>query len=221
MNGTWLAFMTLLIVALIAVAMGAQQIEAQQAQEINQLVAQRDVAVKVALEANKQRDNAFLARDEAIAKWDGLNAEISALQNDLHDVQMVADNRQQEIDRLVREANELHAQVQNLKAQNLELEAQFANQPQGPMPVTGYQEAASKNSCTTAETNGVCLPVQSKNLTTQLGIGLALLIGMAALGSGGYLYYRHDPERKYSVKMTKDQIREYARYKHERGNRAV
>lgn len=208
MNNTWLAFLTLLLVVLVAVAMGAKQMEAQQAQEISLLKAQVDEVTRIALDMQEQRDQALVARDELIVKVDGANAEIAALRNDLHNQNNVADNRQQEIDRLVKETEELRALLQNLQARNVELEIQVANQPQGIIPVTND------------DANELCLPVRTQNLPGQLGLGLAVLVGMAALGSGGYLYFHHDPNRKYPVKMTKEQIKEYARYQRERGNQA-
>lgn len=208
MNSTWLAFLTLLLVVLIAVAAGAQQVEAQKALEISALKARVDEVTEIALDMQEQRDEALVTSDELIVKMDKLNAEIAGLRNDLHNQNNVADYRQQEMDRLVKENEELRAQLHNLQARNGELEAQVANQPQGTIPVTAD------------DANELCLPVQTQNLPGQLGLGLAVLVGVAALGSGGYLYFHHDPNRKYPVKMTKEQIKEYARYQRERGNQA-
>ncbi len=228
MNGTWLAFFTLLMVVLIAVAVGAQQMEAQQAQQISALMSQRDTTVNVALEAKEQRDAALKVRDEAVTKLDGLNAQIAALQGDLQktalDLQTAhseAETRQMEIDRLAKEASDLRAQMTGLQVRYGALEAQYVKLQQDTpqIPVVGGKntktEIAERNS------KAICLPVQADKLPNQLGLGLAVLVGMAALGSGGYIYYRHDPSRKYAVRMTKEQIREYARYQRERGNRAV
>lgn len=208
MNSTWLAFLTLLLVVLIAVAAGAQQIEAQKALEISTLKARVDEVTEIALDMQEQRDEALVTRDEGIVKMDKLNAEIAGLRNDLHNQNNVADYRQQEMDRLVKENEELRAQLHNVQVRNGELEAQVANQPQGTIPVTAD------------DANELCLPVRTQNLPGQLGLGLAVLVGVAALGSGGYLYFHHDPNRKYPVKMTKEQIKEYARYQRERGNQA-
>ncbi len=221
MNGTWLAFFTLMLVVLIAVAAGAQQIQAQQAREISDLMAQRETTVSVALEAKEQRDAAVKARDEAVAKMNGLNDRIASLQADLQQTQTLADSRQQEIDRLVSEANTLQAQVQDLQAKNVALEAQYAKllQEAPQIPVAGSGNASSGNPESSA--GSIRLPISAGELPNQLGLGLAILIGMAALGSGGYIYYHHDPNRKVSVKMTRDQIHEYAQYQRERANRAA
>lgn len=213
MNSTWLAFVTLLLAALIAVAIGAQQIEAQQAAEISRLAEQRDAAERAALDAREQIESAIKARDEALAKVDNLTKEIAGLQDDLLGVQSMSTIRQEEITRLIQQASELQGQILVLQARNQELEAQVAGLPQGSVPVTGTNDADT----VTHDTNFT--KAISRGLPRQLGLGLGVLIGMAAIGSGGYLYYHYDPNRKYSVKMTREQIKDYARYQRERGYR--
>jgi FtsZ-binding cell division protein ZapB len=227
MNGTWLAFFTLILVVLIAVTVGAQQMEAQSALEKTQLMGERDEAVNIALEAKDQRAVAFKARDEAVARVDGLNAEIASLKGEnqrvmegLKNAQSAAESMQKENERLVKEANAQRAQMMDLQSKYTALEAEYTqSQPAGQIAVTGNDRPVAKNAGIAAE-QANCLPIQTTALPGQLGLGLAILVGMAALGSGGYIYYRHDPTRKYAVKMTKEQIRDYARYQRERGNRA-
>ncbi len=213
MNSTWLAFVTLLLAALIAVAIGAQQIEAQQAAEISRLAEQRDAAERAALDAREQIESAIKARDEALAKVDNLTKEIASLQDDLLGVQSMSTIRQEEIARLIQQASELQGQILVLQARNQELEAQVAGLPQGSVPVTGT------NDTDTVRHDTNFTKAISRGLPRQLGLGLGVLIGMAAIGSGGYLYYHYDPNRKYSVKMTREQIKDYARYQRERGYR--
>lgn len=213
MNSTWLAFVTLLLAALIAVAIGAQQIEAQQASEISRLAEQRDAAERAALDAREQIESAMKARDEALAKVDNLTKEIAGLQDDLRGVQSMSTIRQEEIARLIQQASELQGQILVLQARNQELEAQVAGLPQGSVPVTGTNDTDS-----VAQDTNFAKAI-SRSLPRQLGLGLGVLIGMAAIGSGGYLYYHYDPNRKYSVKMTREQIKDYARYQRERGYR--
>jgi cell division protein FtsB len=213
MNNTWLAFTALLLVVLIAVAVGAQQMDAQRLQEISQLKAKNEDFTRIALELQEQRDQALVDRDEAVGKVDGLVAENAMLREDLRNQNSVADNRQQEIDRLVNEK-------QALQTRNMEIETQIANLTQSPLPVTGNRNTVTEQAGIVAETNGICLQVRTQSLPEQLGLGIAVLVGLAALGSGGYLYFRHDPNRKYPVKMTREQIKEYARYQRERGNQA-
>jgi hypothetical protein len=228
MNGTWLAFFTLIMIVLIAVAVGSQQMEAQKDLQISQLMSSRDEAVNIALEAKHQREVAFKVRDEAVAKVDGLNAKIAEQQGMLDQVSLElqnekasAANSQEENKRLQAEANALRTQVSDLQTKYTALDAAYTQfRKEAQIVVTGNESAVTEESGSAVEQT-YSLPVQMTDLPGQLGLGLAILGGMAALGSGGYIYYRQDPSRKYTVKMTKEQIRDYARYQRERGNKAA
>jgi hypothetical protein len=216
MNGTGLFVVTILIAVLIAVAFGGSQIQADLNNQITQMTDQRDITLQEALEAKGQRDTAVQDRDVAVAALDtatGRIAELETAQNkialDLTSSQKTVEEQRREIDQLKNEKIALQTKLDQAQA-SVVLPG---------VPDTGGQVTVPQ----VAETTGtaekaICLPVRADNLPNQLGTGLALLIGMVALGSGGYIFSRSDSTRKYAVKMTKEQIRDYARYQRERGN---
>jgi uncharacterized protein (DUF3084 family) len=209
MNGSGLIVSAILVAVLIAVATGASQIQGDLIIKIEAITTQRDVVLQEALEAKGQRDVAITEREnlkvklaEAEGRVTALEAEKSELTQELNRAQQAINSQNQEITRLQTESVALKNMVDQAKAA-----------PQNP-------SMDEQNSPSQSSTNSEMVTALLSE-SNPLGIGLAVLIGMMALGSGGYIVYHHDSNRKYTVKMTREQIRDFARYQRVQGNRAV
>ncbi|RPJ43859.1 MAG: hypothetical protein EHM21_10935 [Chloroflexi bacterium] len=220
MNGTALVLVTLLIAVLIAVGLGSTQMQANLENQVAQMTSQRDTTLQVALEAKGQRDNAIqdreaanAARDAAVTALNQANERIAALEAEQKKIAQDLSNAQGAV-------SEQSRIIESLRNEKVALQAQLEQAlAAGPVLVPATGEQVAPPQAAESSENTICLPVRADTLPNQLGIGLAVLAGMMALGSGGYIVYRHDPNRKYTITMSKDQLREYARYQRERGNR--
>jgi hypothetical protein len=224
MNGTGLFLVALLIVVLIAVAFGSSQIQADLTSQIAQITSQRDTTLQLALEAKGQRDAAFQERDVAFTDRDKAIAELAKANGRIASLEVDLNKTAQDLSSTQRTAEVQRMELKRLQNQIIALQSTLeqAQVDVPSVPVTGGVTSWLANLPQVAENSQKAIrrPVQASMFYNQLGIGLAVLIGMMVLGSGGFIVYRHDPNRKYTVKMTKDQIREYARYQRERGNQA-
>lgn len=215
MNAGGLILSAILITVLIAVAVGATQMESNRNSEFAKLMQQRDQAVSIAQEAVSQRDVAARAlREEkarTVADQEALrkrNSENQALAQDLAEAKMIVSQRESAINQAKDENAILRVRLDQLQAQHDRLVKAYsaANNRLGqqaivPIPATGNN----------SNMDAACLATAG-GLSKLLSTGLAILIGMVALSSGGMAFYHHDPNRKVTIKMTRKQAEEYARY---------
>lgn len=186
MNASGLGLITILIIVLFAVVLGAQQLQDQQAGEIARLMQDRDNALLLAQEVTGQRDVALAqleptrqrvaALETEIAKKD---AQLESLSGDLKAAQQQIAGLQKRYDEAVVQLNEGLS-----------------------VPVTGR-----------VDDEKFCLPdVASEEPFPWTVAAAGLVAGMVFLSGGGYLIYRIEANRRVTVHLTREQLRDYIRY---------
>jgi hypothetical protein len=202
MNGTGLGLAAILLIVLFAVSLGAQQMDDQKAGLIADMQNQRQALIDTAEEALAQRDGE-VARAAALENENaGL---ILALQG--KDNQIAG--KDAEIARLNAEIERQAAEIALLKVVPATGQPETYGAPADPGAATGV--VASK-STTRA---GLVMPAGVWGRLVVLG---AILMGIAVIGLGGFAVFRGGANRRLStVRMTRDQLKEYLRYQRERG----
>lgn len=186
MNATGLGLITILIIVLFAVVLGAQQLQDQQANEIARLMQDRDSALLLAQEATGQRDVAVAQLEPAKQRVAVLEAEVVKKDAQIASLSGDLNAARQEVAVLQKNYNEAVAQLEDGMA----------------IPVTGPNE-----------NDRFCLPdVASEEPFPWTIAAAGLLAGMVFLSGGGYLIYRIEANRRVTVHMTREQMSDYIRY---------
>jgi seryl-tRNA synthetase len=185
MNATGLGLAALLIVVLFAVVLGAQQLQDQQAIEIAQLMKDRDSALTLAHEATAQRD-------VALAQIEPARERVAALE---------AENEEKEA-QIAALSGDLTAAREDLAALQKSYTEILSQANEEIIPVTSQPQE-----------NTVRLQdLMNDETFPWTAAGAGLLAGVMALSGGGYLVSRIENNRRVTVHMTREQLREYIRY---------
>lgn len=199
-----------LIGVLVLVGWGAEARVTKLESTVQQMSDQRVDTMAIAGEARNQRDTAVAQLEDAQHKLaeaqDSLNkktAEAENLAKERDAALKSAEEYQKESALLKEETAALQAKVDQLTVQYNQLSSKYAALQQAP------DKSQDKS-----------IPVTSLPKSNPLGTSLIVMMGMVLLGSGGFIVYRMEENSKVSVRMTRDQIHDYARYQRERGNRA-
>jgi len=185
MNATGLGLAALLIVVLFAVVLGAQQLQDQQAIEIAQLMKDRDSALTLAHEATAQRD-------VALAQLEPARERVAALE---------AENEEKEA-QIAALSGDLTAAREDLAALQKSYTEILSQANEEIIPVTSQPQE-----------NTVRLQdLMNDETFPWTAAGAGLLAGVMALSGGGYLVSRIENNRRVTVHMTREQLREYIRY---------
>jgi len=185
MNATGLGLAALLIVVLFAVVLGAQQLQDQQAIEIAQLMKDRDSALTLAHEATAQRD-------VALAQIEPARERVAALE---------AENEEKEA-QIAALSGDLTAAREDLAALQKSYTEILSQANEEIIPVTSQPQE-----------NTVRLQdLMNDETFPWTAAGAGLLAGVMALSGGGYLVSRIENNRRVTVQMTREQLREYIRY---------
>jgi len=185
MNATGLGLAALLIVVLFAVVLGAQQLQDQQAIEIAQLMKDRDSALTLAHEATAQRD-------VALAQIEPARERVAALE---------AENEEKEA-QIAALSGDLTAAREDLAALQKSYTEMLSQANEEIIPVTSQPQE-----------NTVRLQdLMNDETFPWTAAGAGLLAGVMALSGGGYLVSRIENNRRVTVHMTREQLREYIRY---------
>ena len=185
MNATGLGLAALLIVVLFAVVLGAQQLQDQQAIEIAQLMKDRDSALTLAHEATAQRD-------VALAQIEPARERVAALE---------AENEEKEA-QIAALSGDLTAAREDLAALQKSYTEMLSQANEEIIPVTSQPQE-----------NTVRLQdLMNDETFPWTAAGAGLLAGVMALSGGGYLVSRIENNRRVTVQMTREQLREYIRY---------
>lgn len=226
MKASVLLVVMILIVTLFAVAVSAEQAQTTRTDEYRNMAAQRDQAVRLAIAAKEQRDGAYLETNQQKSRVGDLENglqkttdEKNALAGKLDQANKVAGERQSQIVMMQGQIKVLEAENTNLRASNQQLQANVRAAKDNMIPPSGGSSAPAA-AAAPAKDGRIMLLSLAGGKKVQLMVGLAVLFGMVMLSSGGYVAYRSDANRKVSVKMTPDQIKEFARYQRERGRNA-
>lgn len=185
MNATGLGLVTILIIVLFAVVLGAQQLQDQQASEIARLMQDRDNALLLAQEATGQRDLAIAQLEPARQRVAVLEAEIAKKEAQMASLSGDLNTARQDIAALQKNYDEAIAQLEEGLS----------------IPVTGQNQSGT-----------ICLPDMDADKSSSWPMTAGLLAGMVFLSGGGYLIYRIEASRRITVHMTREQLREYIRY---------
>ena len=185
MNATGLGLTAILLVVLLAVVPGAQQMQDQQTGEIARLMQDRDSALILAQDATIQRDAAIADLAPARERVVALEAEIV--------------KKDAEIAYL---AGDLKAAQQEIVSLQTTYEAVINSDQTVNIPVTGSDQEECVN-----------LPNITSHKSWPWAAGAGLMMGMVFLSGGGYLLYRIETNRRVTVHMTRDQLKEYIRYR--------
>lgn len=186
MNATGLGLAALLIVVLFAVVLGAQQLQDQQANEIAQLMTDRDNALILAHEATSQRDAALAQLEPARERVAALEAE-----NEKKDAQIASIS------------GDLTAARQDLATLQKSYTEVVSQANEELIPVTSQTQGDT----TIRSTNLI-----DSETFPWTAAGAGLLTGVMALSGGGYLVSRIENNHRVTVHMTREQLREYIRY---------
>jgi len=185
MNATGLGLAALLIVVLFAVVLGAQQLQDQQAIEIAQLMKDRDSALTLAHEATAQRD-------VALAQIEPARERVAALE---------AENEEKEA-QIAALSGDLTAAREDLAALQKSYTEILSQANEEIIPVTSQPQ----------ENTGRLQDLMNDETFPWTAAGAGLLAGVMALSGGGYLVSRIENNRRVTVQMTREQLREYIRY---------
>lgn len=213
MNASGLGLAALLLVVLLVVVFGVQEMDTAQQNQIQQLMQQRDQTVALAQEAKTQRDDK--ASEAALLK-----GQLGDMKAGLQAKEAELATKSTQLEEASRLASEQTARIQSLEAQNAGLQQQVQIEQARSqerdkliLAMNGQLEAASKaNSEQLARLQALegqipvtsgneqaateCQNVSANGFINPLGPVLVVLIGMLALGSTGYVLYQ---EKKHVV----------------------
>jgi hypothetical protein len=184
MNATGLGLTAILLMVLLAVVFGAQQMQDQQTNEIARLMQDRDNALSLAQDAAVQRDAAVAELAPARQRMAALEAEIVKKDSELASL-----------------AGELNAAQQTIASLQKNNEAVASSEETYVIPVTANHQD-----------EGAYLPELNNRSSWPWAAGAGLLACMVFLSGGGYLIYRIEVNRRVTVQMTREQLNSYIRY---------
>lgn len=295
MNGSGLALISILVIALLAVAVGTTQLQAQKDEQLKVMTEDYHKAVEVGATTNGLRETAVVERDDAQKRAsdfqkqaDGLQAQVNTLNEEKANLQTQYSNLQSEkanlqslFTNLQSEKDNLQSQFTNLQSEKDSLQKQYATlqsekdglqsqvttlqsektslqsdnstlqtkntvlqitnteqaskyaqlqeKVSGPQTVLyspkSYGDANNPIATTGNINNGqkaLCVIVPTGETAIPWALSVALGMGvMMMVGGVGYALYSQDPNRKYTLRLTRDQMKEFARWQRERGKRAA